>query len=87
MAESWLTVLLSLALIGAAANTFFTAAAWYLLLRTRDRVSRLESQQATDLSHAEVRGIYERLSSVEGRLDTTNSLLGAIQKHLLEERR
>lgn len=48
------------------------------------RITRLEVYQEQNLTHAETRQIYERLSSIEGQIQTTNRLMQTVQEHLLE---
>lgn len=49
-----------------------------------ERVTRLEAKQEHALTHAEVRAIFERLSSIEGQIQTTKQLMQTVQNHLLE---
>ena len=48
------------------------------------RVARLEIYQQANLTHAETRQIYERLSSIEGQVQATNRVMQTVQEHLLE---
>ncbi|QHB72923.1 hypothetical protein [Stenotrophomonas sp. 364] len=50
----------------------------------QERIARLEAYQQTNLTHAETRAIYQRLSSMEGQIETTHTLLKTVQEHLLE---
>ncbi|CAD7351595.1 hypothetical protein GGR74_002414 [Xanthomonas arboricola] len=49
-----------------------------------ERVARLEIYQQANLTHAETRQIYERLSSIEGQVQATNRVMQTVQEHLLE---
>ncbi|RPE81833.1 hypothetical protein [Vulcaniibacterium tengchongense] len=51
------------------------------------RVAKLEAFREAGLTHAEIREIYERLSSIEGQIGTTNRLMQTMQEHLLENDR
>jgi hypothetical protein len=51
------------------------------------RVSKLEAYQMQNLTHAETRQIYERLSSIEGQVHTTNRVMQTVQEFLLENDR
>lgn len=48
------------------------------------RVARLEVYQESNLTHAESRSVFERLSSLEGQVQTTNRMLQTVQERLLE---
>lgn len=59
-------------------------ALWHRTSSLAGRVTRLEVYQENNLTHAETRQIYERLSSIEGQIQTNNQLMQTVQKHLLE---
>lgn len=76
--------LLVLVLLVALGNLAVAVLLWWRHIGLVARVTRLEVYQETNLTHAESRQIYERLSSMEGQIQTTNRLLHTVQEHLLE---
>lgn len=77
-------LLLLVAVVLAAMNLAVAVASWWRHDSLASRVTRIEASQASALTSAECRGIFERLSNIEGRVNTTNQLMQTIQKHLLE---
>lgn len=76
--------LLTLVLLVSLANLALAFLSWWRHDALSSRVTRLEANQASALTAAECRAIYERLSNIEGRLTTSTQLMQTIQKHLLE---
>lgn len=75
---------LGMLLMLSAANLCVGAVIWWRHIGLVSRVTRLEVYQEQNLTHAETRQIYERLSSIEGQIQTTNRLMQTVQEHLLE---
>lgn len=78
------TPLLALVLLVVLANLIVCIAQWWRHDNLTSRVTKLEAHREASLSHTEVRGLYERLSSIEGQIQTTNRLMQTVQEHLLE---
>lgn len=57
---------------------------WWRHVSLASRVTRLEVQREHAITQAEFRQVYERLSSIEGQIKTTNQLMQTVQEHLLE---
>lgn len=66
------------------ANLLIGVLLWWRHVGLVARVTRLEVYREQALTHTDVRQVYERLSSMEGQLQTTNRLLQTVQQHLLE---
>jgi len=66
------------------ANLLIGVLLWWRHVGLVTRVTRLEVYRESALTHTDVRQVYERLSSIEGQMEATNSLLKTVQKHLLE---
>lgn len=49
------------------------------------RVAAIESTQKHLLNHADARMIFERLSSMEGQVNTLSQLTRSVQQHLLDK--
>lgn len=79
--------LLFLVLVVAGANLLVGMVLWWRHAGLAERVSRLEIYQQQNLTHAETRQIYERLSLIEGQTATTQTILRSVQEHLLEKDR
>ncbi|HEY0464576.1 MAG TPA: hypothetical protein VGC79_10220 [Polyangiaceae bacterium] len=48
------------------------------------RLARVEAEQKSTMSPAEVRAVYSKLAELAGRMDTITTLMHDIQNHLLE---
>lgn len=79
-----IVVLLVLVLLVSLVNLGIGMLLWWRHVGLVARVTRLEVYQEQNLTHAETRAIYERLSSIEGQVQTTNRLMQTVQEHLLE---
>lgn len=79
--------LLVLVLVVAGANLLVGMILAWRHAGLAERVSRLEVYQQANLTHAETRAIYERLSLIEGQTATTQTMLRTVQDHLLEKDR
>jgi hypothetical protein len=79
-----IVVLLILVLVVCLLNLGVVMLLWWRHVGLVARVTRLEVYQEQNLTHAETREIYERLSSIEGQVQTTNRLMQTVQEHLLE---
>lgn len=66
------------------ANLLIGFLLWWRHVGLVARVTRLEVYREQALTHTDVRQVYERLSSMEGQIQTTNRLLQTVQQHLLE---
>ncbi|MGH8040348.1 MAG: hypothetical protein ACREPD_21745 [Stenotrophomonas sp.] len=66
------------------ANLLIGVLLWWRHVSLVARVTRLEVYREQALTHTDVRLVYERLSSMEGQVQTTNRLLQTVQQHLLE---
>lgn len=49
------------------------------------RIVRIEAVTKNAVSHQDVVKVYEDLAFIKGQLQTTNQLMLAVQKHLLEK--
>ncbi|WP_282265953.1 hypothetical protein [Stenotrophomonas sp. PS02298] len=76
--------LLVLLLAVAMGNLLVGVFLWWRHAGLEARVARLEIYQQNNLTHAASRQIFERLSSMEGKIQASNLLLQTVQKHLLE---
>lgn len=81
MSETVIGALLIVLVAFSALQLALVVALWRGNYALRERVSRLEALQ---LSHQEIRGIYDRLGTIEGRMTTTVQMMQSIQEHLLE---
>lgn len=77
--------LLIVLLLVSLATLLTTVALWWRTTGLESRVAKLEAYQESSLTHAETRAIYERMASIDGRLNTTTQLLQSVQRHLLEK--
>lgn len=77
-------LLLLVAVVLAAMNLAVAVASWWRHDSLASRVTRIEERQTNALTAAECRAIFERLSNIEGRVNTTNQLIQTIQGYLLE---
>ncbi|WP_411832311.1 hypothetical protein [Pseudoxanthomonas mexicana] len=82
--DSLIVPLLVAVLIVCVINVGIGMVLWWRHVGLVARVTRLEVYQEQNLTHAETRQIYERLSSIEGQIQTTNRLMQTVQEHLLE---
>jgi len=76
--------LLVVVLVISLANLLIGFLLWWRHVGLVARVTRLEVYREQALTHTDVRQVYERLSSMEGQIQTTNRLLQTVQQHLLE---
>lgn len=80
-------LLLALLLLVAVCSLLISVVLWQRHEAMGRRVTRLEAHRESGLSQAEVREFYERLSSIEGQIETTNHLMQTVHRHLLENER
>lgn len=76
--------LLILLVVLVAINLLIGLVMWWRHSGLADRVTKLEIHYQHSLGRAEVTEIRDRLSSLEGQVETTNRMLRTVQEHLLE---
>lgn len=83
--EDLVVPLLVVCLGGLCVLIFLQIISWVMHNNVASRVNALEARSANSITHAEMRGVYERLSSVDARLEAQASSLKAIEQYLMEK--
>lgn len=83
------TILVVLLLVVALllANLLVVVMLWRRHDEMSARVIHVEARLSNALSHVEVRQLFERMSSLDGQMQTISRLMQTVQEHLLESDR
>lgn len=67
-----------------AINLMVGVVLWWRHSGLADRVTKLEVHNEHRITREEVRQVFDRLATLEGKTDATNIMLRTVQEHLLE---
>jgi len=83
MTDPW--PLLIVAVLASLASVVVPCVFWVMHAALSRRVARLEAQRETHMTHADATRIYERMASVESKVETLTTAVLTIQKYLREK--